>query len=85
MCPQYRRDMDLLECIQRRTTTMMQGMGHLPYEGRLGELGLFSLRKRRLQKEQSGLLVSKGGAIRKKRTDLLSESVMIGQEEKLLN
>ena len=47
--PQYRRDMDLLECVQRRATKMMQGMEHLSYEDRLRELGLFSLHKRRLQ------------------------------------
>ena len=27
--PQYRRDMDLLECVQRRATKMIQGMEHL--------------------------------------------------------
>ena len=47
--PQYRIDMDLLECIQRRTTKMIQGMEHLSYEDRPRELGLFSLEKRTLQ------------------------------------
>jgi len=28
--PQYRRAMDLLECIQGRATEMIQGMEHLP-------------------------------------------------------
>ena len=41
--PQYRRDMDLLECIQGRATKMIQGMEHLSYEDRLRELGLLSL------------------------------------------
>ena len=49
--PQYRRDMDLLECIQRRATKMIQGMEHLPYKDRLRELGLFSVDKRRLQRD----------------------------------
>ena len=71
-CPQYRRDVDLLECIQRRATKMMEGMEHLPSEDRLRELGPFILEKERFWGYLKAAFQYPKGDCKKGRGELLS-------------
>ena len=46
--PQFRKDIDAIERVQRRATTLIPDLARLSYEERLKETGLYSLERRRL-------------------------------------
>ena len=65
---QHKKDVELLEWIQKRITKMSRGLEHFSYEVRLIKLGLFSLEKRRFQADTIASIQHLKGVYKRWRT-----------------
>jgi len=83
--PQHKKDMDVLERVQRTATKMIRGLEYLSCRDRLRELRLFSLEKRRLQGDIRAAFQYLKGPTGRMQRDFIQGCVVIEQGGMALN
>lgn len=82
---QNKKDVDLVEQVQRRAARMIRGLENLFCKEKVRELGMFRLKKRRLQETLLQPFNTERRLIKKIESSFLLRQITIGQGGKVLN